>query len=279
MIDDRGTVIAGPSPGGRPLHDAVRAAAVEQVSADIAAAVSAWRSRRGRHGGRPRSTALAAADPAGPPPPASPLPPATATPADVRRWWDDLTPAQRRWLVATEPGWLGPRDGVPAAYRDLANRLLLDEQRAELDRAIAAADGGELRRLRGLRDGLRRAGGPAGGRGRPAGVPAAARPGRGGPAVVALGDPDRAANVLTHVPGMTADLASYGGELSRAERVAVRAAELSPADVDQRGAVAGLRRAGLRGRGGRTRPGRGRGARAARFQDGLRATHDGSRPG
>src|SRR5699024_2875351 len=49
-----------------------------------------------------------------------------------------------------------------------------------------------------------------------------------GRAVVALGDPDRAANVLTHVPGMTADLASVGGELTRAERVAARAGELGP---------------------------------------------------
>jgi hypothetical protein len=65
-----------------------------------------------------------------PPPPPTGLPPCTATPAEVGRWWDALTAEQRRWLVATEPGWLGPLDGVPAAYRDLANRLLLDERRA-----------------------------------------------------------------------------------------------------------------------------------------------------
>jgi hypothetical protein len=94
-----------------------------------------------------------------------------------------------------------------------------------------------------------------------------------GRAVVALGDPDRAANVLTQVPGMTADLASYDKELSRAERVAVRAGELDPAtatsavmwldydapDFVDEAARAGQAEAGAVG--------------LRRFQDGLRASH------
>jgi hypothetical protein len=179
-------------------------------------------------------------------------------------------------LTATEPGWLGQLDGVPAAFRDLANRLLLDRRRAELDEAASAARGGELRRVEGLRHGL----GALAARLAADAVPRAyllrldlAGEGR---AVVALGDPDRADNILTQVPGMTADLASYHGELARAERIAVRAAQMSPSattsavmwlDYDAPDFVdeaAGASRAEA-GAGG-----------LRRFQDGLRATHHGA---
>lgn len=181
-----------------------------------------------------------------PPPSAGPLPPASATPAEVGTWWGELTPEQRYWLAATQPGWLGARDGIPAAFRDLANRLLLDGQpdlAARLD--DPAGPRGYLLHLD--HDRL----------------------------VLASGDPDAAANVLTHVPGMTADLASYARELGRAETVAARATELDPAtatsavlwlDYDAPGFVheaAGRDRALA-------------GAPALRqFQEGLRATHDG----
>ncbi len=202
-------------------------------------------------------------------------PPCGTAPADVRRWWQALTPAERRALVAALPGAIGALDGVPAAYRDMANRLLLDEQRAELDRALAAATGPEHRRLRGLRDGLdfladRLADG-AGPRAYLLRLDLAGD----GRAVVAAGDPDTADNVLTHVPGMTADLASLAGELTRAEQVAARAQHLAPGEstsavlwldydapdfVDE---AAGAARARA-------------GAEVLhRFQDGLRVTHDG----
>ena len=96
-----------------------------------------------------------------------------------------------------------------------------------------------------------------------------------GRTVLALGDPDRADNVLTHVPGMTADLASAGRELNRAARVAERAGELGAAastsavlwlDYDAPDFLdeaAGAKRADA----------------AApvlhRFQEGLRASHEG----
>jgi hypothetical protein len=96
-----------------------------------------------------------------------------------------------------------------------------------------------------------------------------------GRAVVALGDPDHAANVLTHVPGMTSDLASLGGELTRAERVAARATELGPVaatssvlwlDYD---APDFLREASS------ARQAEDGASGLRRFQEGLRATHDG----
>jgi hypothetical protein len=194
----------------------------------------------------------------------------------VRRWWDTLTPAQRRWLVISDGAWVGALDGVPVVFRDAANRLLLDRRRADLDAAALAAQGRDRHRLDQLRRGLRalsdRLAGPDGPRAYLLRLDLAGD----GRAVVALGDPDRAGNVLTHVPGMTADLASYGGELSRAEQVAVRATELGPAagtstvmwldydapDFVDEAAGAGRARAGA--------------VALRHFQDGLRATHDGA---
>ncbi|GAA4597416.1 hypothetical protein BJY16_002348 [Actinoplanes octamycinicus] len=195
-------------------------------------------------------------------------PDCTATPARVRQWWAGLSPAQRMWLLATEPGAVAGLDGVPVADRDLANRLLLADRRDRLRHAAAAPDAGTLRGLDRLADRLADERGP---RAYLIGLDVSGD----GRAVVALGDPDRAANVLTHVPGMTADLAGLGGELTRAERVAARAGELGPEaatssvlwlDYDApdflheawsaRQAEAGA--SGLR-----------------RFQEGLRATHEG----
>ena len=225
-----------------------------------------------------------AADPAGAtasvadylaPPSDRPLPPCTATPVEVRRWWDGLTPAQRRWLTATHPAWLGSLDGVPAGFRDLANRMLLDERRAELDREIARAADTDRCRLDGLRRGLdeladrlRDEGGPRAylmdldlaGEGR---------------VIVALGDPDRADNVLTHVPGMMAGLASHGSELLHAERVAIRATELRPTASTSAVMWLGYDAPDFLGEASRAGQARAGSLDLRRFEDGLRATHDG----
>ncbi|SNY51870.1 alpha/beta hydrolase [Paractinoplanes atraurantiacus] len=209
-------------------------------------------------------------------PPGAARPDCTASPAEVRGWWAALPPAQRQWLLVTEPGVLAGLDGVPAADRDVANRLLLDNRRAEIDRAIAGSRGDDRDRLRHVRDGLAALSDRlADGDGPRAYLLRLDLAGEGR-AVVALGDPDRAGNVLTHVPGMTADLASFGAELTRAERVATRAAELGPQvassavlwlDYDAPDFVDEAARSGQ--------------AEAAapvlrRFQEGLRAGHDGT---
>lgn len=195
-----GVIVAGDGTvSGQP------AAAVRDTAAAVKAAVALATRADGIAAGRLGELTMggAATPPAGDPPPC------TATPAQVRRWWTALSPAQQRWLLAAEPGRLGPLDGVPAAVRDAANRLTLDELPARLPGLDALRD--RLADGDGARAYLLRID--------PAGE---------GQAVVALGDPDRAANVLTQVPGMTADLASYGVELARAERIAARAAELAP---------------------------------------------------
>jgi hypothetical protein len=255
-------------PGGDGVRETATATAIG-VALTLAARADA------RAAGRLADIVTATADPVGPPSGGSVLPPCGASPADVRRWWDALTPAERRWLVTAESATIGALDGVPATYRDMANRLRLDEQRAEVDRALAAADGGERRRLRELRTGLGfladRLDDGDGPRAYLLRLDLAGE----GRAVVALGDPDSADNVLTHVPGMTADLASLHGELIRAERVAVRAQQLAPQestsavlwldydapDFVHEAASPGQAVAGAQG--------------LQRFQDGLRVTHDG----
>jgi hypothetical protein len=174
----------------------------------------------------------------------APPPPLSAPPAEVERWWSGLGAEQRFWLIATAPDLLGGRDGIPAADRDLANRL-----RATVPADVAAR----------LDD-------PSG----PRGYLLELDQGR---IVLAAGDPDRASTVLTHVPGMTADLASYARELGRAERVATRAGELDPGTAASAvlwlgyDAPAYVHEAASADRATA-------GGRALRqFQEGLRATH------
>ncbi len=181
------------------------AAAVRDTAATVEAALTIATQADGVAAGR-----LGELDTGGTATPPTVDPPScAATPAEVRRWWEALSPAQRHWLLATDPGRIGALDGVPAAIRDAANRLTLDELPTRLPgldalrQRLADGDGARAYLLR-------------------------LDPAGEGRAVVALGDPDRAANVLTQVPGMTADLASYGGELARAERIAARATGLAP---------------------------------------------------
>lgn len=68
-----------------------------------------------------------------------PGPPATGTPADNDRWWDGLSAVEQERVVAEHPGWVGNRDGIPAAVRDDANRALLRTETARLDRELADA--------------------------------------------------------------------------------------------------------------------------------------------
>ena len=273
-----GPVMAGPVMSG-PAAMAGRgtarpgagdqAAAVAAVAADLATAI--------RIAAEADATATArisglGAGTAGPPGPDRPA--CTAGPAEVRRWWAGLATAERDWLIATEPGWLAGTDGIPVADRDVANRLLLDERRDQLDRsrALPGADAG---RIRGLRDGLAelsaRLDDDAGPRAYLVGMDL----GGDGRAVVAVGDPDRARHVLSHVPGMTSDLASAGGELTRVERVVTRAAELAPAEAASGVLWLDYDAPDFLHEAASDRQAREGADGLRRFQDGLRATHDG----
>ncbi|MFY1635945.1 alpha/beta hydrolase [Solwaraspora sp. WMMB335] len=164
-----------------------------------------------------------------------------AGPAAVRSWWDGLDQAEQRWLSRHEPGWVGRLDGLPATARDQANRLLLARQRAALlaerarlltTDAYSATLVPQLRRLDQLLAGLdtvadRLAAG-TGPRAYLLALDTGTENGAAGRVVVALGDPDRADNVLTHVPGMGSGLDRAVGELDRAQRVQQRCHTLAP---------------------------------------------------
>jgi len=59
-------------------------------------------------------------------------------------WWRSLTSEERGRVIREHPEWVGPRDGLPAADRDRANRALLDgAERAATGRLAALEGGGE----------------------------------------------------------------------------------------------------------------------------------------
>ncbi|WP_030436551.1 alpha/beta hydrolase [Actinoplanes subtropicus] len=215
-------IYAGPVAG-----DAIMAAQRATISADLSAALTIAARADDVAADRLAEIEGASRLPAQSPGPERPA--CTATPAEVRRWWAALSPAERYWLLVTEPSWLAPLDGIPAADRDAANRLLLDERRAELDQALTSAPAGDRRRLRELRQGLDTLADRLDDDRGPRAYLLRLDLSEEGRVALALGDPDRADNVVTHVPGMTAELARFEGELSRAERVADRATEISPA--------------------------------------------------
>jgi hypothetical protein len=181
-------------------------------------------------------------------------PPPGADPAAVRRWWDALTAADRRYLLAEQAARLGVLDGVPVEVRDRANRLVL----------AAAGDTPALRALR-----ARLAGADA-----PRAYLLAFDASGDGRAVVAIRDPDHTGNVLTYVPGTGANVGDLGKGvlLPAADRLAAATGPSTAVvfwlgyDAPDNPVVASY-------------PSYARHAEGAldRFQDGLRATHDGAR--
>jgi hypothetical protein len=258
VIDADGTV------HGRPtVPDAIRSVAAD-LNAALAVAAQADAATAARLG--PLADIPAA-------PVAESFPPCDAPPAEALRWWQQWTPAERNWLLVTEPGALAGVDGIPIADRDIANRLLLDDSRRQLDQMRAA--GADPGRVRDLRTGLDRLAARLEEEGSPRAYLVDFGLDGEGRAVVALGDPDRSANVLTHVPGMTSDLKSLGGELSRAERVAVRAGELGPDRATSAVLWLDYDAPDFVDEAASARPARDAAPQVTRFQEALRVTHHG----
>ncbi|MEU4621658.1 alpha/beta hydrolase [Actinoplanes sp. NPDC023801] len=257
-IDDHGTVRGRPEAGQ----------AIRSVAADLGAALAVAAQADATAAARLGPLAEVPAVPV-----AKSFPACGAPPAEVRRWWEQYTPAERNWLLVTEPAALAGVDGIPIADRDIANRLLLDDHRRQLDRLRAA--GTDPDRVRDLRTGLDR----LTARLEEEGTPRAYLVDLGldgeGRAVVAFGDPDRSANVLTHVPGMTSDLKSLGGELSRAERVAVRAGELGPGRATSAVLWLDYDAPDFVPEAASARQARDGAPHLTRFQEALRVTHEG----
>jgi hypothetical protein len=167
------------------------------------------------------------------------LPPAGATPASVAAWWAGLAEPQREWLIADRPDLVGPLDGVPAVDRDAANRLRLAVERERLTglrRDTVAAGGEPLDPVRTARlawiDGQLRGADAIEARLADGVLPRAylldVSTDADGRAVIAVGNPDHATDVLTYVPGMGSGLPGVGLLVNRADAMADATAGLGP---------------------------------------------------
>ncbi|MBB5866977.1 hypothetical protein F4553_000356 [Allocatelliglobosispora scoriae] len=192
--------------------------------------------------------------------PVSQIPHTGADPAAVRDWWAGLTQRQREDLMHHQPQRIGALDGIPAADRDTANRVLL-EQLLRKDPHNPGLDALHDR-LAGKHD--------------PRAYLLGLAANGDGRAIVAINNPDESANVITYVPGTGADLSKIDGDLVRADRMAADANQLDP--TRQTSAVLWL---GYDAPDSivpdAMNPGYAENAAGglSRFQDGLRITHEG----
>ncbi len=217
-------------------------------------------------------------------------PPPGGDPGQIDDWWLGLSEEERNELIATRPAWVGSTDGIPAEYRDTANRGLLAEQRADLTAQLDELRGRlranplevlELRgrmdelaaRLRGLDDIGHRLDNRGAGQldAYLLGIDA-----DNGQAIVAMGNPDTATNVATYVPGTGAGLNSINGDMDRADRMA-RAA--SNADSPSTSVITWVGYAAPQDlvEAADTSYADNAKQELDSFQDGLRATHEGPR--
>jgi hypothetical protein len=60
-------------------------------------------------------------------------PPEGGSAADHNAWWNGLTDDEKIAVIEDHARWIGNTDGIPAYARDLANRRLIDDYRAELE--------------------------------------------------------------------------------------------------------------------------------------------------
>lgn len=196
----------------------------------------------------------------------SSVPGTGTTPKQVKQWWDRLSSEQRRFVIGEYPELVGNLDGVPVDARDTANRIMLDREHDRLDEQQKELQGREdhirsmweqgllwelypnvadpatlaqveLKRLeqdradvegklRGIESIDHRITNPE------PGAPRAYLIGLStqddGRAIVSVGNPDEANNVLTYVPGTGSELSKTGKEIDRVDRMALDANRLDP---------------------------------------------------
>ncbi|MFJ9580206.1 alpha/beta hydrolase [Streptomyces sp. NPDC101191] len=177
-------------------------------------------------------------------------PPKNDWPQDNANWWNGLTDEQREAYVTMHPASIGALDGLPSSVRDEANRTVLVEQRAakqlEYDAwltkepthyrpYISPVTGREVKGAmvpteewkewdekrkqlesgyKGMDDIQKRFDGFTSESNRPYLLGFDGN--NMGRAIVSIGNPDTADNVVTYVPGTFAELESIGGDMDRA---------------------------------------------------------------
>ncbi|MCK2238975.1 MULTISPECIES: alpha/beta hydrolase [unclassified Crossiella] len=220
------------------------------------------------------------------------IPAAGTSPAEVKKWWDGLSIPDRESLLATESARIGALDGIPVVVRDRANRVVLAELHASLSEEKTRLEAKTRRtsddedRLEELTKKLEGLGAVAKRLEPPNPQPSADGPAQqqaflmgisadgNGRAIVAMGNPDTAANVATLVPGTESNLATGESYLQRADRMVAAAraagsestAVISWVGYDAPQNLAEAASTGYAAEGKQA---------LARFQEGLRVTHEG----
>ncbi|WP_434581838.1 alpha/beta hydrolase [Carbonactinospora thermoautotrophica] len=287
-IGDDGSVSWPPMPAtGNPADLQARA---EEIARGIQAALQLANAADQEASARLAAVVPAAmlAGPGGLVPPDQ-IPPKGTDPKKVKQWWDSLTPEQQRYVIDHYPGLIGSLDGIPCVVRDEANRAVLAREKQRIEDRIRQlqAKGGrsdaENRELADLKDKLN-------------GINAiekrlheTAPDKKRGHAIVALGNPDEADNIVTSVPGTGSRLGTIGGDLHRADKLVDAAESVDSSkktaaivwygyDAPQEVFSPGLKWPPVLS-GDATDPKFALNARDAldRFQDGLRVTHEGPR--
>jgi pimeloyl-ACP methyl ester carboxylesterase len=217
------------------------------------------------------------------------IPGEDASPAEVKQWWDSLTPMEQESAIYTHGDVLGGMDGIPVGDRDRANRIGFAEEHAELDaRRAELADLGDDRTadqdreyerigetLRGMEAIDQRLEREPDGNTPQAYLLDYSTQGHGR-GIVATGNPDTADNVVTSVPGTGSNLAGIGGELDRGDRILAEAGRQSRHSDTAAITWVGYDAPQDLGQATNTHHAEDAAADLRSFQDGLRATHEGA---
>ncbi|MDQ0986115.1 alpha/beta hydrolase [Streptomyces sp. V2I9] len=149
--------------------------------------------------------------------------PEAKSPAERKKWWDDLTEEQRQEYLKVAPDLIGGLDGIPAASRDEANRNYLPVLIDELARQGGDDAKTKLDALHMLQGKLDKPSHP------PMFLLGIGDEGNGR-AIVSYGNPDASRHVAAYVPGLGTKLDSdfVTDTMKRAYDTALGAGEVDP---------------------------------------------------
>ncbi|HEY2791697.1 MAG TPA: alpha/beta hydrolase, partial [Micromonosporaceae bacterium] len=143
-------------------------------------------------------------------------------PGTVAAWWRAQSAAVQQRLIDDRTDAIANLDGIPADARDQAARLLLHREAAQLALGGTPASERELAGLATVED---RLDAPDARRAYLLGLDAS-----DDRVIVAVGDPGRATDTLTFVPGIGSGLTNVGQTLDAIDNIQVAAEQLPPSD-------------------------------------------------
>lgn len=166
------------------------------------------------------------------------------SPEELKKWWASLTPQQRTDILTEHPELVAGEDGIPAADRDQANRVLLgrEQQRVgtRLDEIAERLDDEkvpeserkaleeEKKKLLDTKRGLDAVDNRLNATDKERGYLLKLDTHGDGKVILSAGNPDTADNVVTYVPGTTTDLPGIAGDLDRSDKMQEAASKADP---------------------------------------------------